>query len=63
MSKPLSKKIETGRVEKGNHSNQNFDTINIDFEYFAFSEEIIKILPESQKPIFKNDLTVRWFVL
>lgn len=60
MTKPLSKKIETGRVERGNHSDQNFNTINIDFEYFAFSEEIIKILPESQKPIFKNDLTKQY---
>ncbi len=51
-----SKSIETGRVEKGSYSNQKFQTVNIDFELWPFTTEIIKILPESQKPIFKNDL-------
>ena len=60
ISCKVDNKIETGRVEKGNHSNQNFNTINIDFEYFAFCEEIIKILPESQKPIYKNDLVKQY---
>lgn len=48
--------IETGRIEKGNHSNQNLDYINIDFEYYPFKTENIKLLPISQKPIGKNDL-------
>ena len=55
-----SKSIETGRVEKGSYSNQKFQTVNIDFEYWAFKTEIIKILPESQKPIFKNDLIKKY---
>lgn len=48
--------IETGRVEKGNHSNQNFDYVDIDFEYYPFKTENIKLLPISHKPIRKNDL-------
>lgn len=55
-----SKSIETGRVEKGSHSNQKFQTINIDFEYWPFKTETIKILPASQKPVFKNDLIKRY---
>lgn len=53
-------KIETGRVEKGSYSNQNFKTMDIDFEFWPFSTEIIKILPESQKPVFKNDLVKQY---
>lgn len=55
-----SKSIETGRVEKGSYSNQKFQTVNIDFEYWPFKTEIIKILPESQKPVFKNDLIKKY---
>ena len=55
-----SKSIETGRVEKGSHSNQKFQTINIDFEYWPFKAETIKILPASQKPVFKNDLIKKY---
>lgn len=56
VSQPRSKTIETGRVERGGYSNQKFETMNINFEYWAFHTEVIKILPESQKPVFKNDL-------
>ena len=47
---------ETGRIEAGSISNQEFDNINIDFEYFPFVTEKIKILPISQKPFTANDL-------
>ena len=52
-----SSKIETGRVEKGGYLNQHLHTVNIDFEYFPFRTETIKILPMSQKRITTNDLT------
>lgn len=55
-NKKISKSIETGRVEKGSYSNQQFETLNINFEYIPFHTETIKVLPESQKPIHKNDL-------
>lgn len=48
--------IETGRIEKGNHSNQRFTNVDKDFEYFPFKTEYIKILPTSQKQIRANDL-------
>ena len=47
---------ETGRVEKGGYSNQRFDTINLDIESWAFATEEIKLLPKSQKPVYKEDL-------
>lgn len=51
-----SKSIETGRIEKGNYSNQKFQTVYNDFEYFAFTTESIHILPQSAKPVYANDL-------
>lgn len=48
--------LETGRVMEGGHSNQKFSDVNMDFEYFAFRTETIKILPESRKPYNVNDL-------
>lgn len=47
---------ETGRIEAGSSSNQEFDNVNIDFEYFPFVTEKIKLLPISQKPFTANDL-------
>ena len=47
---------ETGRVEAGSVSTQEFDNVNIDFEYFPFITEKIKLLPISQKPYTVNDL-------
>lgn len=52
--------IETGRIERGSHSNQNFSNIDIDFESFPFKTENIKILPYSQKPLYKHDLVKRY---
>jgi hypothetical protein len=49
--------IETGRVESGQKSNQNFVTVsNINFEWFPFSKVEWKILPQSQKPVEVSDL-------
>lgn len=50
------KSNETGRVEKGGYSDQRFTTVNIDLEGWAFITETIKLLPKSQKPVFKEDL-------
>ena len=58
--KPISKKIETGRVERGSHSNQKFDYVNINFEYFPFRTEEIKILPKSQKQYTSSDLEKKY---
>ena len=56
LPKTKSKSIETGRIEEGSHSNQKFENVYKDFEYWPFKTEYIKILPTSQKQINANDL-------
>lgn len=48
--------LETGRVEKGGRSNQEFETCDIDFEYYPFQTENILILPNSRKQIHTEDM-------
>ena len=60
ISLPKSKSIETGRIEKGSHSNQKFENVYKDFEYLPFNTEYIKILPISQKQINSNDLQKKY---
>ena len=43
--------LETGRVEKGGVSRQEFDYCDINFDYYAFKTENILILPVSRKQI------------
>ena len=57
---PKFKSIETGRIEKGSHSNQKFKNVYKDFEYLPFNTEYIKILPTSQKQINSNDLKKKY---
>ena len=47
---------DTGIIEAGSSSSQEFGNVNIDFEYFSFVTERIKLLPISQKPFTANDL-------
>ena len=51
VSRSLDATIETGRVEKGSRSNQEFEYCDIDFEYYSFKTESIHILPTSQKKV------------
>jgi hypothetical protein len=51
LHKHSKKSIETGRVEKGSRSNQEFEYCDIDFEYYPFKTENILILPVSRKQI------------
>ena len=60
ISLPKSKSIETGRIEKGSHSNQKFENVYKDFEYLPFNTEYIRILPTSQKQINSNDLQKKY---
>lgn len=48
--------IETGRVEKGDKSDQKFESVDIDFDSFYISSTILELLPESRKPIEAKDL-------
>jgi DNA-directed RNA polymerase subunit M/transcription elongation factor TFIIS len=51
-----SKSIETGRVEKGSSSNQEFKSVSKNFNSWTTSTSVWKILPESQRPVEKRDL-------
>lgn len=47
---------ETGRIDKGNNSDQEFKEIDVLFETLVFHSTKFKILPLSQKPIEAKDL-------
>jgi hypothetical protein len=48
--------IETGRVEKGDISNQQFSEIDMEFQKYHISSVMYQLLPESQKPIETKEL-------
>jgi hypothetical protein len=50
--------IETGRVEKGNVSDQTFQTVNKSFNNYTTATSVWKILPMSQKVYEKQELKV-----
>lgn len=50
--------IETGKVEEGSDSQQRFHNVNKDFSSFASETVNIKILPESNKALTKQDIRV-----
>lgn len=50
--------IETGQVDGGKDSNQNFGTINMDFEYATIKTYDFQILPISQKPLSPKEFKV-----
>lgn len=50
---------ETGRIEKGDESNQSFAYVNRDFSYAAFHFVEFKLLPQSHKSKTSDDLKVR----
>lgn len=50
------KSMETGRINKGSYSSQNFNNYYGDFESWYFKKETIHILPTSQKQVSSNDL-------
>ena len=59
VNRPLTKKsksIETGRVEKGSSSNQEFNSVSKNFNSWTVSTSVWKLLPESQRPVEKRDL-------
>lgn len=57
--KRSKKTIETGRVEKGSHSNQEFEYISKDFQIFPFHTVEYKLLPVSQKVNTLADVNVK----
>ena len=59
-SRKIGATIETGRVEKGGHSNQEFEYCDIDFDYYPFKTENIQILPNSRKQIRAEETRRRY---
>jgi hypothetical protein len=51
-----SKNIETGRIEKGEKSDQSFTTTNGNFNYFPSATISYRLLPTSQKPIETSEI-------
>jgi len=59
VNRPLTKKsksIETGRVEKGSSSNQEFNSVSKNFNSWTVSTSVWKLLSESQRPVEMRDL-------
>ena len=52
--------IETGRIEKGGHSDQEFNTCDIKFDYRSFKTESILILPQSRKSVTVEETRRRY---
>ena len=52
--------LETGRVEKGGVSRQEFEYCDIDFDYYPFKTENIQILPNSRKQIRAEETRRRY---
>jgi hypothetical protein len=50
------KSIETGRIEMGGKSDQEFSYVNKNFDSWVCSTSEWKILPDSQKPVIIKDL-------
>jgi hypothetical protein len=59
QAKSFSKTIETGRIEQGSNSSQEFKTVNKSFEYFPFWSIQYKLLPISQKINTLEDINVK----
>lgn len=55
-SSDSSNSIETGRIERGEESNQVFTDIDLEFEKYYISSVLYQILPESQKPVETSDI-------
>lgn len=47
---------ETGIIEDGSHSNQDFHTVNNEFAFYPFKTEEIQVYPVSQKPVYSEDI-------
>jgi hypothetical protein len=51
--------IETGRIGKGDKSQQKFESIDMDFDKYYIASTILQILPESRRPIETKEIKSR----
>ena len=54
---PIAGSFETGRVERGQKSNQKFNEIDMEFDNYYISSTILELLPESRKPETSSELS------
>ena len=60
ITQEIDDTIETGRIEKGSHSDQEFNTCDIKFDYRSFKTESILILPQSRKSVTVEETRRRY---
>ena len=60
ITQEIDDTIETGRIEKGGRSDQEFNTCDIKFDYRSFKTESILILPQSRKPVSVEETRRRY---
>ena len=60
ITQEIDATIETGRIEKGSHSDQEFNTCDIKFDYRSFKTESILILPQSRKSVTVEETRRRY---
>jgi hypothetical protein len=53
---PIAGSFETGRVERGQKSNQKFNEIDMEFDNYYISSTVLELLPESRKPETASEL-------
>jgi hypothetical protein len=56
LNEVFNTKMETGRVEKGEESKQEFTDVDLEFQKYHISSVLYQILPESQKPVETSEI-------
>jgi hypothetical protein len=51
---------ETGRIEKGDYSNQSFNEVSMDFNLWSFHTVTYKIVPASEAKLTTDDVRVKY---
>ena len=54
--KSRSKSIDTGRVEKGEQSNQQLESVDVKFQTYAFHTVSYQLKPNSEKTQYANEI-------
>ena len=58
LTSSIGGSMETGRIEKGQKSQQKFESIDMDFDKYYIASTILQILPESRRPIETKEIKV-----
>ena len=56
LTSAIGGSMETGRIEKGQKSQQKFESIDMDFDKYYIASTILQILPESRKPVETKEI-------